>query len=76
MVYKGTVWFIKITNDKFMTYNLIRDSYGNRVLAGQHYLKAHFLEEDNMVKNGYIHIPCLAALFKSTLFRRGQYSKE
>ena len=24
-------------------------------LAWQHYLKAHFSEEDNMVKNGYIH---------------------
>ena len=76
MVYKDTVQFIKIMNDTYMTYNLIRDSYGNCVLAGQHYLKAHFSEEDNIVKNGYIHIPCLTALFESTLFRRGQYGKE
>ena len=38
-----------------MASNLIRDSYGNWVLAGQHYLKAHFSEKDNMVKNGYIY---------------------
>ena len=55
MVYKDTVWFIKITNDIYMANNLIRDSYGNCVLAGQHYLKAHFSEKDNMVKNGYIY---------------------
>ena len=55
MVYKDTVWFIKITNDIYMANNLIRDSYRNCVLAGQHCLKAHFLEKDNMVKNGYIY---------------------
>ena len=38
-----------------MANNLIRDSYRNCVLAGQHYLKGHFLEKDNMVKNGYIY---------------------
>ena len=49
-----TVCFIKI-NDIDITNDLIRDSYGNCVLAGQHYLKGHFLEKDNMVKNGYIY---------------------
>ena len=55
MVYKDTVWFIKITNDIYMANNLIRDSYGNCVLAGQHYSKAHFSLKDNMVKNGYVY---------------------
>ena len=47
---------MKITNDIAMTNDLIRDSYGNCVLARQHYLKGlgHFLEKDNMVKNGNI----------------------
>ena len=47
---------MKITNDIDMTNDLIRDSYGNCVLARQHYLKGlgHFLEKDNMVKNGNI----------------------
>ena len=40
-------------NDIYMANNLIRDSYGNCVLAGQHYLKGHFPEKDNMVKYGY-----------------------
>ena len=56
MVYKDTVWFMKITNNIYMANNLIKDSYGNCVLlAGQHYLKAHFSEKANMVKNGYIY---------------------
>ena len=38
-----------------MTNNLVRDSYGNCVLAGQYYLKAHFSVKGNMVKNGYIY---------------------
>ena len=38
-----------------MANNLIRDSYGNYVLAGQHYLKAHFSVKDNMLKDGYIY---------------------
>ena len=50
-----TVWFIKIANDIGMANNLIRDSYGNCILAGQHYLKGHSLEKDNMVKNRYIY---------------------
>ena len=70
MVYKDKLWFIKITNDVYMTYNLIRDSYGNCVLAGQYYLKAHFSEEGNMVKNGYTHIPSLTALFKKYIFQK------
>ena len=49
MVDKDNKWYIYMAN------NLIRDSYGNYVLVGQHYLKAHFLEKDNMVKNGYIY---------------------
>ena len=40
-------------NDIYMANNLIRDSYGNCVLAGRHYLKGHFPEKDNMVKYGY-----------------------
>ena len=44
-----TVWFIKITSDIDMTNDLIRDSYG------KHYFKGHFIEKDNMVKNGYIY---------------------
>ena len=40
-------------NDIYMANNLIRDNYGNCVLAGQHYLKGHFPEKDNMVKYGY-----------------------
>ena len=55
MVYKDTVWFIKITNDVYMANNLIRDSYGNYISAAQHYLRAHFSEKDNMVKNGYFY---------------------
>ena len=50
-----TVGFIKITNDSDMANDLISNSYGNCVLAGQHYLKEHFLEKDNMVKNGHIY---------------------
>ena len=50
-----TVWFIQITNDIDMGNDLIRDSYGNFVLTGQHYLKRHFLEKANMVKNGHIY---------------------
>ena len=42
-------------NGWYMANNLIRDSYGNDVLAGQHYLKAHFSEKYSMVKNGYIY---------------------
>ena len=51
-----TVWFMKITNDIDMANDLIRDSCGNCVLARQHYLTGlgHFLEKDNMVKNGHI----------------------
>ena len=44
-----TVWFIKITSDIDMANDLIRDSYG------KHYSKGHFIEKDNMVKNGYIY---------------------
>ena len=55
MVYKDTVWFIKIMNDIYMANNLIRDSYGNCVLAGKHYWKVHFPEKENMVKTGYIY---------------------
>ena len=39
-----------------MANDLIRDSYGNCVLNGQHYLKGPFLEKDKMVKNGHIYI--------------------
>ena len=38
-----------------MANDLIRDSYENCVLAGQHHLKGHFLEKENTVKNGYIY---------------------
>ena len=38
-----------------MANDLIRDSYRNCVLGGQHYLKGHFLEKDNIVKNGCIY---------------------
>ena len=55
MVYEDTVWFINVTNNIYMVNNLIRDSYGNCVLAWQHYLKAHFSEKDSMVKYGYIY---------------------
>ena len=51
-----TVWLMKITNNTDITNDLIRDSYGNCVLAGQHWLKGCFSEKDNMVKNGYIYI--------------------
>ena len=44
-----TVWFIKITSDIDIANDLIRDSYG------KHYFKGHFIEKDNMVKNGYIY---------------------
>ena len=50
-----TVWLIKIASDSDMANDLIRDSYGLCILAGQDYFKGHFSEKDNMVKNGYIY---------------------
>ena len=51
---EDTVWLIKIASDTDMANDLIRDSYGLSILAGQDYFKGHFSEKDTMVKNGYI----------------------
>ena len=58
-------------NDIYMANNLIRDSYGNCVLAGRHYLKGHFPEKDNMVKYGYnykVNKKHFTIFFKESIF--------
>ena len=42
-----------VYKDIYIANNLIKDSYGNCVVAGKHYLKAHFSVKENIVKNGY-----------------------